>query len=472
LFLNSVLDVSPAIIPKIRIIACIEQNQQNYHLFIKTLITETNNMSTHTLFAPESLMMGYAYNAAEHEGAVKSPLFQTSTFAFNTAEEGKAYFELAYARREQNPGEALGYIYSRISNPNVELFEKRLCLWDGAEEAAAFNSGMSAISTIMLEFLKPGDLLLYSNPVYGGTHHFIHHVLTNFGIEVMGFGADQTREQLEWQLVNSGLSGKLAMIFIETPANPTNSLVDIEMCAQLAKQFSVNGRKIFTVVDNTYMGPLWQHPLKHGADMVAYSATKYIGGHSDLIAGAVTGNSEWMHRIKNLRTFLGNTLTPFTAWLLLRSLETMKLRMDEQSRNTEIITSFLRRHPMVERVYIPGYPGALNPEQETVFKKQCLSRGAMLGFDIHGGEKEAFIFLNNLKLIKLAVSLGGTESLAEHPATMTHLDIPEAEKLQYGITPSLIRLSIGVEQAADLIKDIEQALKKAEENILVMNAEE
>ncbi len=408
-------------------------------------------------------MMSYGYKPQWSEGAVKCPIFQTSTFVFNTAEEGKAFFEIAYGHRKKRRNEQLGLIYSRINNPDMEVLEDRLTLWDEAEACAVFESGMSAISTVLLEFLQPGDLLLYSNPIYGGTHHFIHHTLTKFGISIMGFRPGRSKAELLAHLKEEGVAHRLAMIFIETPANPTNDLIDISMCADLARELSTGGRKIPLVVDNTYMGPLWQHPLRQGADLVCYSATKYIGGHSDVIAGAVLGSQEMIDRVKVLRTFLGNMISPYTGWLLLRSLETLKVRMEQQSRNAAAVAAFLETHPLVKKLYYLGSLKKNNPAQYAIWQQQCLGNGAMLSFDIEGGETEAFCFLNHLKLIKLAVSLGGTESLAEHPATMTHSDVPDAEKTLLGIGPPMIRLSVGVENEKDLIWDIEQALKKVAE---------
>lgn len=414
-------------------------------------------------FSPESLMMSYGYNPQQSEGAIKCPIFQTSTFVFRSAEEGKAFFEVAYGHRQKRKREKIGLIYSRINNPDMEILEDRLTLWDKAEACAVFESGMSAISTVMLEFLRPGDLLLYSNPIYGGTHHFIHHVLSGFGIKTLGFRPGDSMEAIENRLQATGMADRLAMIYLETPANPTNDLVDIEMCVKIARKYSVADKKVVTAVDNTYMGPLWQHPLQQGADLVLYSATKYIGGHSDVIAGAVLGNREWIGRIKVLRTFLGNMISPYTGWLLLRSLETLKVRMDKQAENAQIVADWLQQHPLVKKVYYLGNFKTSNPLQYAIYKKQCLGNGAMLSFDIAGGEKEAFLFLNSLKLVKLAVSLGGTESLAEHPATMTHMDIPEEEKELYHISPALIRLSVGVENPNDLTWDLEQALEKVAE---------
>ncbi|WP_103068012.1 cystathionine gamma-synthase family protein [Aquimarina sediminis] len=410
-------------------------------------------------FNPESLMMSYGYKPELSEGAIKCPIFQTSTFVFKTAEEGKAFFELAYGLREKSPKEELGLIYSRINNPNLEILENRLCLWDKADDCAVFESGMSAISTVLLEFLKPGDLLVYSNPLYGGTDHFIHHFLNKIGVHTIGVMPNQSIDQVIQMIKDSGKAEQLAMIYLETPANPTNDIVDIEKYSQLAKRFSTEDRKTLLAVDNTYMGPLWQHPLQCGADLILYSATKYIGGHSDLIAGAVLGKADLMLRVKTLRTFLGNMVSPHTAWLMLRSLETLKVRMDQQTMNAQVIAEYLEKHPKVENVY---YLGLLKEDEEAydIYKKQCSAPGAMVSFDIKGGEKEAFTFLNSLGLMKLAVSLGGTESLAQHPKTMTHAGVDDEQRQQMKITDQLVRLSIGVESSKDLIWDIEQALNK------------
>ena len=414
-------------------------------------------VSNHS-FQPESMMMSYGYKAELSEGAIKCPIFQTSTFVFKNAEEGKAFFEVAYGIREQKVNEEMGLIYSRLNNPDLEILENRLCLWDKAEECAVFESGMSAITTVLLEFLKPGDLLLYSMPVYGGTDHFINTFLPKIGIDTIGFRPEMSESEIETLLASTGKADKLAMIFIETPANPTNAIIDIEMCVRIAQKYSNPDQKVLTAVDNTYMGPLWQHPLRHGADLVMYSATKYIGGHSDVIAGAVLGNRDLMKRVKTLRTFLGNMASPNTGWLLMRSLETLKVRMEQQAKNAEVIAQYLTKHPKVEKLYYLGLIHENSANYHT-YKRQYLSPGAMLSFDIKGGEKEAFAFLNNLKLIQLAVSLGSTESLAEHPASMTHAGIEETHRKEMGITDKLIRISVGVENFQDILWDIEQALE-------------
>jgi methionine-gamma-lyase len=411
---------------------------------------------------PESLMMSYGYKPELSEGAIKCPIFQTSTFVFNSAEEGKAFFEVAYGHRQKNEGEELGLIYSRINNPDLEILENRLTLWDEAEDCAVFESGMSAITTVLLEFLKPGDLLLISSPLYGGSDHFIKKILPKFNIHVAEFRVGQTREDVVKIINATGLADKLALIYIETPANPTNDLIDIQCSKEIARQFSTPEKEIYLAVDNTYMGPLWQHPLKHGADLVLYSATKYIGGHSDVIAGACLGSRDLIKRVKGLRTFLGNMASPNTGWLLLRSLETLKARMDIQAFNANKVAEFLNHHSAVEKVYFLGNLTAKNGEQFEIKNRQCLTNGGMISFDVKGSEKEAFKFLNALKLIKLAVSLGSTESLAEHPATMTHVDVDVQLRKELSITEKMVRLSIGVEHYEDIIYDIDQALSKIE----------
>ncbi len=407
---------------------------------------------------PESLMMSYGYKPELSEGSIKCPLFQTSTFIFQTAEEGKAFFELAHGTRKRKKGEKKGLIYSRINNPNLDIFENRLKLWDGAEDCAVFESGMAAVSTVLLEFLHPGDMLLISTPLYGGSDYFIKTILPRFGIKIAFFKTGQTKEEIIKTVNSTGMADKLAMIYIETPANPTNDLIDINATAEIAKHFSIAGKNIHVTVDNTFLGPLWQHPLKHGADLVVYSATKYIGGHSDVIAGACLGSKKLVKRVKDLRTFLGNMASPHTSWLLTRSLETLKARMDIQAANAEKIAEFLNRHPAVKKVNYLGNLSEKNGEQFNIKKRQCLSNGAMISFEVKGSEKEAFRFLNALKLVKLAVSLGSTESLAEHPATMTHSEVDPELRKEFSITESMVRLSVGIENFEDLISDINQAL--------------
>ena len=409
---------------------------------------------------PESLMMSYGYDPQLSEGAIKSPIFQTSTFVFKSAEEGKRFFEIAYGIKEKKPEEQMGLIYSRLNNPDLEILEDRLTLWDDVEEAAVFDSGMSAISTMILSFLRPGDVILHSEPVYGGTDYFIKNILPSFGIKQVSFTPKDTEKEIEDILKKHEVEkDRLKMVYIETPANPTNDLVDIEMCAAIARKHSTGENKCILAVDNTFLGPIFSNPTKHGADLVIYSATKFIAGHSDLIAGVCLGNSELMTHVKGMRTFLGTMAGPYTSWLMMRSLETLQLRMTRMCESAKIIARYLDRHPKVEKVYFLDQL-EIGSRQAEIFKKQCTDTGSMISFDIMGGEKEAFKFLNALKLMKLAVSLGGTESLAEHPASMTHSDIAEEMRDKMNITDKMVRLSIGVEHPEDLIADLEQALSE------------
>jgi methionine-gamma-lyase len=409
--------------------------------------------------APESLMMSYGYHPAWSEGAVKAPIFATSTFTFPSAEAGKDFFYKAYGLKEKEEGEEIGLIYSRLNNPSLQILEDRLTLWDGAEDAAVFASGMAAISTATLTFLRPGDVVAFSEPSYGGTEYLFHEVLPPFGIEVVCFrsakGADGIREALR----EEDRAERLRMIYVETPSNPTNDLVDIRDCADLAEELSTPEKRVLLTVDNTFLGPVFQHPLEHGADLVVYSLTKYVGGHSDLIAGAVLGPRKLMDQVKATRTFLGNMAGPFTGFLLMRSLETLKVRMNAEQENAIVLADFLAQHPKVSRV---SYLGHLKEGDEgfETYQRQCLGAGSMIAFEVKGGEEESFRFLNALKLIKLAVSLGGTESLAEHPGTMTHSDIPMEDQEKIGITPAMCRISVGVEDPQDLIADVSQALEK------------
>jgi len=406
---------------------------------------------------PESLMMSYGYRPEWSEGAAKPPIFQTSTFVFESAEAGKAFFEVAYGLREKSPGETMGLIYSRLNNPSLEIVEDRLTLWDEAEAAAVFESGMAAIATTAFTFLRPGDVVAFPEPIYGGTEYLFHEALPQFGIEAACFPATEGMEGLERVLSEGDRRKRLRMIYVETPANPTNALMDIEACAGLARACSTPERRVLVAVDNTFLGPLYQHPLKQGADLVLYSLTKYVGGHSDLIAGGCLGSEELIGQVKVTRTIHGTMAGPWTSWLLMRSLETLKLRMTSQMKNARYVADYLADHPKVARVHYLGHLQEGDPQYD-VYRRQCTGPGAMISFEVNGGEAEAFRFLNALKLVKLAVSLGGTESLAEHPGTMTHSDVPPEDQLRMGITPALVRLSVGVEHYDDLIADLEQAL--------------
>jgi methionine-gamma-lyase len=407
---------------------------------------------------PSENSLTYGYKPELSEGALKVPIFQTSTFVFKTAEEGKAFFEIAYGLREKGETESVGLIYSRINNPDLEILEGRLALWDGAESCAVFNTGMAAIATTLMAYVRPGDVVLYSTPLYGGTDHLLEHVLPGFGVTPVPFRASAcaSADDLERVLSESGASGRLSVMIVETPANPTNALVDLAACAEFARRRGT--ARPLVLVDNTFLGPLWQHPLRHGADIVLYSATKYIGGHSDVLAGAALGSKEVMDPVRVLRTFFGTLAAPWTGWLLMRSLETLKLRMTSAMKNARYVADFLAGHDKVEKVYYLGHLKEGDP-QYAVFRRQCTAPGAMVSFEVRGGEAEAFRLLNALKLIKLAVSLGGTESLAEHPYSMTHADVAPEAKRAAGVSERMIRLSVGIEHPDDTIADLRQALE-------------
>ncbi len=412
------------------------------------------NIGSHELHA-ETLMMSYGYDPKLSEGAIKPPVFHTSTFVFNSAEEGKDFFELAYGLRARGREEERGLIYSRINNPDLQILEERLTLWDESEDALSFASGMAAIATTLLTFLRPQDAVVFSEPIYGGSEYLLRKILPQFGVTAIGFNAGQPGA-LEAAVARA--ADKLRMIYIETPANPTNALVDIGQCARIAAQQHRAERPVLVTVDNTFLGPLWQQPLQHGADLVLYSLTKYVGGHSDVIAGACLGSMELLDQVRATRTILGTMCDPHTGWLMLRSLETLKLRMTCQMKNARYIADFLVDHPRVRKVHYLGFIDESDPAYE-VYRKQCVAAGSTFSFEIDGGEAECFRLLNALKVVKLAVSLGGTEALASHPASMTHSDIAAADQVAMGITPAMIRLSVGIEHPEDVIADLRQALE-------------
>ena len=406
---------------------------------------------------PESLVMSYGYDPHLSEGSVKAPIFQTSTFVFKDAAEGKAFFELAYGLRESKDDEQMGLIYSRLNNPNLEVLEDRLTLWDGGEDALVFASGMAAIGTAILAVARPGDVIVHSEPLYGGSDHLLRHVLKDFGITCVGFQAGIPFVQVTAELEPKIAGRPVAAVLIETPSNPTNSLVDIEAVATWAHARKQEKRAV-VMVDNTFLGPIFQHPLKFGADLVLYSATKFIGGHSDLIAGAIVGSKAAVAPVRGLRTFLGTMASPWTGWLMLRSLETLKMRMTAAMKNARYVAEYLDQHPKVAKVHYLGLLTEDHPMFE-LYRRQCVSPGSMVSFDVRGGEAEAFRLLDSLQMIKLAVSLGGTESLAEHPASMTHADIPPEDQRRMGISAGMVRLSVGVEHYDDIIADLAQALE-------------
>jgi len=405
---------------------------------------------------PSTLMMGHGYDPMLSEGSLKPPIFLTSTFVFPNAAAGKRHFEGVTGKR---PGGAEGLVYSRFNGPNQEILEDRLGIWEGAEDALAFSSGMSAIATLFLALVKPGDTIVHSGPLYAATETLIARILGRFGVHWLDFPAGATRAEID-AVLQKASSGNVALIYLESPANPTNALVDVQAVAASRDAIFTGANKPPIAIDNTFLGPLWHKPLEHGADIVVYSLTKYAGGHSDLVAGGVLGSKEHINTIRLMRNTIGTICDPNTAWMLLRSLETLELRMSRAGENAAKVCEFLRKHPKVERV---GYLGFLkdgkDKRQADIYERHCSGAGSTFSLYLKGGEKEAFAFLDALKIAKLAVSLGGTETLASHPAAMTHLSVPEARKQALGITDNLVRISIGVEDADDLIADFEAALE-------------
>ncbi len=420
------------------------------------------HIAGHSL-APETLMMGFGYDPALSEGSVKVPIFQTSTFVFRSAQHGKDFFELVAGLRELREGERPGLIYSRFNNPDLEILEDRLTVWEGAESALVFASGMAAIATTLLSVAKPGDTIFFNAPIYGGTETLLMKVLPRLGINGVEFAANGEAHDIEARLREAVAAlppgGRIAAFMLETPANPTNDLVDIAHCARMAAGLAGQpGGRPAVIVDNTFLGPLWQRPLDHGADMVIYSLTKYVGGHSDLVAGAVLGRGAALKPIRSMRSGLGTMSDPHTGWLLMRSLETLELRMTRASENAAKVADFLANHPGIERIGYLGHLASGGRESE-IYARQCAGPGSTLSVYVKGGEAEAFRFLDRLVLIKLAVSLGGTESLASHPAAMTHIAVPEDRKKRFGLLPNLVRISVGIENPDDLIADLRQALE-------------
>jgi methionine-gamma-lyase len=408
--------------------------------------------------SPETLMLGYGYDPQLSEGAVKPPVFLTSTFVFKSAEHGKEFFDYVAGRREPPAGETAGLVYSRFNHPNSEIVEDRLKVFEEAEAALLFSSGMAAIATTILATARPGDVILHLQPLYGGTETLVTKTLTSMGIKAVGF-ADGVDERSVREAVEEGKRlGRISIIMIETPSNPLNTLVDIALVRKLADEIGKAQRFTPVVVcDNTLLGPLFQKPLTHGADVSVYSLTKYVGGHSDLIAGAALGSKATMKPVRMLRSAIGTQLDAFPCWMIARSLETLSLRMGAGNRNALVVADFLKSHPAVSRLYhLASLPEG--SAEQRVYQAQCDAPGSTLAFDVKGGEVEAFRVLNALKIIKLAVSLGGTESLTCHPASTTHSGVPKEVRDRIGVTDATIRLSVGIEHPDDLVADLAQAL--------------
>src|ERR1700674_1037300 len=407
--------------------------------------------------APETLMLGYGYDPALSEGAAKQPVFLTSTFVFRTAEDGRDFFDYVAGRREPPADGQPGLVYSRFNHPNLEIVEDRLAVYERAEQGLVFSSGMAAIATAILACVRPGETILHSRPLYGGTEVLIEKTLTPCGIGAESFKDGLGESDMRGAAERAMAKGRVAMIFIETPSNPMNTLVDIALVRRIAEAIGGSrGVRPIIACDNTMLGPVFQSPLAHGADLSIYSLTKYVGGHSDLSGGAVMCSRANLRPIRALRSAIGTQLDPHSCWMLSRSLETVSLRMERAATNAAKGAQLLAEHPKGARVHSPPLLPAGAPSR-ALMERQSRSAGSTFSFEVKGGEAEAFAFLNRLEVFKLAVSLGGTESLICHPATTVHSGLTQEAQREIGITQALIRVSVGIEHPDDLVADMAQA---------------
>lgn len=383
----------------------------------------------------ETAIIHDGYEDKEMLGSLAPPIFQTSTFTFDSAEQG----ELRFSGKED------GYIYSRLGNPTVTILEKKIATLENGERGLAFSSGMAAVSAVLIALSKANDHILCSSGLYGCTFGLLTMMKDKYNMKV-DFSNMDTEEE-----IRSKVKPETAVIYIETPINPTMRLVDLEMVSKVSKEFDIP-----VVVDNTFSTPYLQKPLDLDCDVVIHSATKYIGGHGDVIAGLVVGKKEFVDKVAltTLKDF-GGVMSPFDAWLLIRGLKTLPLRMDRHCENAKKIMEHLKNHPKVDNVFYPH--DSTNPDFR-IGKKQMRKGGGMVSFEIKGNKKDAQQFLNALSMIKIAVSLGDAESLIQHPATMTHAVVPEESRKKMGITDQLIRLSVGLEAWPDIWDDLKQAL--------------
>ncbi|WP_304218240.1 cystathionine gamma-synthase family protein [Phenylobacterium aquaticum] len=411
----------------------------------------------------ETLAISHGYDPQSGQGAAKPPIYATSTFVYRSAQQAKDIHEQFFDGPESEgakrlAGEPQAYIYGRLGHPNLTMVEARLAALDGAEDAAAFNSGMAAISTTLFALVRPGDSVVHSRPFYGGADNLIHNVLSDFGVKAFAFLDGLSEASIQVALDEAAASGPVSVIWLESPANPTAALVDIALVVRLAKALGERqGRAPIVAVDNTFLGPLLQSPLAQGADLCMTSLTKYCAGHSDLLAGGVSGSAELIKQLKALRTLKGAHLDAQTAWLLLRSFETLPVRTARACDNALKIATYLRDHPKVRGVTYVGFRD--EPEAIALLARQCRGTGSTFSVRLKGGEAECFRFLDRLRVLRLAVSLGGTETLICHPATTTHYAVPRAEREASGIDDGTMRLSVGLEHPDDLIADLEQALE-------------
>ncbi len=407
---------------------------------------------------PETLAVAFGYDPEMGMGSVKPPIFMTSTFVYPSAQHAKNVHEAYFDGTGPLVGET-NHIYSRLGHPGLDFLEKRLAAIDGAEEAVAYSSGMAAHSSIALAYVRPGDSVLHGRPIYGGVDMLYNSIMPQFGSHVAAY-TDGTDENDVRKAADEAMAkGPLKLIIAETPANPTAAVVDLDLMVRIADEVGAKqGHRPLVVVDNTLLGPFAQRPIEHGVDLCMTSLTKYCGGHSDLLAGGISGRKELIDYLRMQRTTWGNHLDPYTSWLVLRSLESVAVRTERAMQNARGVAEFLRDHPKVAGV---TYLGFLEPgtRRRAVYDRQCKAAGSTFSFHLHGGEAEAFRMLDQLKLLKVAVSLGGSETLICHSASTTHYAVPPAQRLAGGITDGTIRLSVGLEHVDDLIGDLRQALE-------------
>lgn len=385
-------------------------------------------------FATQAIHHGY--DPLGEQGALTPPLHLTSTFAFDTAEDGGARFA----------GEAPGHIYSRISNPTTGLLEARMAALEGAEAGVAMASGMGAISSVLWSFLRAGDELITDKTLYGCTFSFLRDGLTRFGVKVTH--VDLTNPIA----LENAISDQTRIVYFETPANPNMRLVDIAAISAIARRHGAR-----TIVDNTYATPVQTRPIEHGADIVVHSATKYLGGHGDLIAGIAVGSADDMAEVRmvGVKDMTGSVLAPFNAMLVLRGLKTLELRVQRHAESAMHVARMLEDHPAVSCVHYPGLEGF---PQHALARRQMSGFGGMIALELKGGYKAGIAMMNRLNLIRRAVSLGDAETLIQHPASMTHSTYTPEERAAHGISEGLVRLSVGLETLDDIFADLHQAL--------------
>jgi cystathionine beta-lyase/cystathionine gamma-synthase len=398
--------------------------------------------------SPTTAMISEGFDPKLSVGSARPAVFRSSTYVFSSPEAAEEAFAVALGKKEPTGPNEL--IYSRLSHPNAEILETHLCAMEPeAKGAAVFNSGMAAIASILLTFCKPGRSFVYTTPIYGGTHHLISEMLMPMGFKAQPVMAGDTQAMVE-TIQNTP---DLDLVFVETPSNPTLTLTDIQAVHQAIDQHPNN--PLF-IVDNTFMGPTFQHPLEWGADLIMYSATKFLGGFSDMLGGAVLGKDPVLvDQLRGTRAITGNILQPDECWILDSRLPLVEFRMKQESQHAQQLVQALRNHPRVSNIH---YPTEFQGSQKEIYEKQCSGPGSIFSLVLEGGKKSVFSVLRRLALVKNAVSLGGMESLACHPTTTTHSEMTPDQLQAYGITDGLIRFSIGLENPRDLLHDIEQAL--------------